>query len=61
MTCDLWQDHDWSDPRFVEAGVHPTMGRFTKYVVRCTRCGKETTLTEWHKLTLIQGAEAHGM
>jgi hypothetical protein len=45
--CQTWTEHEWRQPRFVEAGRHPTMGRYNRYVVRCNGCGRETTQTEW--------------
>ena len=45
--CETWTDHVWSEPRFVENGRHETMGRYTKFMVVCERCGKETTETRW--------------
>lgn len=45
--CLTWQDHRWKEPRFLEAGRHPTMGRYQRFVVSCERCPKTTTETRW--------------
>lgn len=61
MPCEVWTDHRWTEPRFVEAGKHPTMGRYQKFLVRCEQCPKETTETRWLDLlsrpTLQKGDE----
>ena len=49
--CQTWNEHEWSQPRFLEAGRHQTMGRFNRYVVRCYHCGRKTTQTEWLDLS----------
>jgi hypothetical protein len=51
LICESWSDHAWSAPRFVEHGRHLTMGAYQKFLVRCERCGHETTLTEWLTLS----------
>jgi len=51
--CLTWGDHRWKEPRFVEAGKHPTMGHFHKYLVECEMCGRSTTETRWVDLTRV--------
>lgn len=50
QVCETWADHQWGGHRFVEVGRHPTMGHFQKLLVRCERCGRETTETRWMDL-----------
>ena len=45
--CQGWHDHEWSSRAFVESGRHPTMGRFNRFVMRCAKCQRTTTQTEW--------------
>lgn len=45
--CQIWTDHQWAEPRFVESGKHHSMGRYNKFLVRCEHCQRETTETEW--------------
>lgn len=49
--CTTWIEHDWDEPRLIENGRHPTMGRYDRYVVTCRQCRKQTTMTEWRDLT----------
>ena len=42
-----WADHEWGARRVVESGRHPALGQYLRYLVRCRRCGRETTETEW--------------
>lgn len=53
--CETWRDHEWSAPRFLETGRHPTMGSFNRYTVECTRCGHRTTETHWITLSTVSG------
>lgn len=48
--CPSWADHNWVERRFIEAGQHPTMGHYQKFIVRCRHCGAETTETQWTDL-----------
>lgn len=45
--CDCWRDHEWAEPRFIEAGMHQTMGRYQRFLVRCRKCSRATTETRW--------------
>ena len=49
--CAEWSEHEWDGQRFLENGRHSSMGRFQRYLVRCNRCGRETTQTEWLDLS----------
>jgi len=48
--CTTWSEHEWTSQQFVEAARHPSMGRYNRFLVRCARCGRETTMTEWLEL-----------
>lgn len=50
VACATWQDHDWSGPRLLEVGRHPTMGNYQRLAVRCHRCGKTNVETRWTDL-----------
>lgn len=47
MTCRQFSDHDFDEPRLVETGRHPVLGRFNRYVARCAHCPRTETQTEW--------------
>lgn len=49
--CLTWNDHRWSEPRFLEAGRHPTMGNYHRYVTTCEFCKRTTTETRWFELS----------
>ena len=52
--CEQWTDHQWREPKFVESGRHPSMGRYLLYLVRCANCPRETTMTEWLDMPIRQ-------
>ena len=52
--CFTWNDHRWKGRRFLEAGKHPTMGHFHRYVNECEMCGRVITETDW--ITLSEAA-----
>ena len=45
--CATWSEHEWASQRFLETSRHPSMGRYVRSLVRCAKCGRETTMTEW--------------
>lgn len=49
--CLTWQDHEFGEPVFLEAGRHETMGRYQRFTVTCARCGRRTTETRWLDLS----------
>ena len=55
--CETWTDHVWSEPRFVENGRHQTQGRYTRFLVTCERCGRETTETRWLDILTNRGTD----
>ena len=50
--CATWQEHEWASQRFLEASRHPSMGQYNRFVVRCAKCGREKTMTEWLDVTV---------
>lgn len=48
--CLTFADHRWSEPRFLEAGRHPTMGNYHAYEVKCEFCGRTTVEKRWFQL-----------
>lgn len=51
MECECWSDHEFEGKKFLESGRHPTMGNYHRYLVTCTRCGRETIMTEWFAMS----------
>lgn len=56
--CLTWNDHRWKGRRFLEAGKHPTMGHFHRYVNECEMCGRLVQETEW--ITLSEALSPYG-
>lgn len=51
--CEVWADHEWSEPRFQESGRHDVLGPFNRYVRQCARCGRTTIETQWAKAPAV--------
>ena len=49
--CATFAEHEWALPKFLESGKSPTLGRYNRFLVRCTRCDSKTTQTEWLDLS----------
>lgn len=45
LHCATWFDHEWDEGRVVESGRDPVVGAFSRWRIRCYRCGRQRTET----------------
>lgn len=58
--CATFRSHEFGEPRFQEAGRHPTMGRFQKFTVTCARCATQVIETRWLDMPVSYPGRARG-